>query len=366
MSTPNQKVTPLDWRTKIVNPDGTPNNYFIRLWQTVYGNGDNVQQEIDQILSELAQLTAAEIQAGTGISITPDGFLLSNPTITLNAALGQLNDVDTAGATSGQVLGFDGSEWVPVDQSGGGGGSLPSLQAHAYWRILVYFNNGSTATSIAEVEMRPTPGGSDQCAGGTASASSTLAGYPASNAFNNDGGTTFWVSDSEPTCWLQYAFAAPVMVQEITMTSRGDGFVADNPKVFSVEYSDDGSNWNQAWGGVFTSAWTAGQTRTITNPDYDFSGGGGGGSGTVTSVDASGGTTGLTFSGGPITTSGTLTLAGTLEIANGGTGATTAEAARENLGAISHFWYPVFGGSGPIEPIYVGTGESVYVRLSDG
>ena len=49
--------------------------------------------------------------------------------------------------------------------------------------------------------------------------------------------------------------------------------------------------------------------------------------GTVTSVDASGGTTGLTFSGGPITTSGTLTLAGILGIVNGGTGASTAAGA---------------------------------------
>ena len=46
--------------------------------------------------------------------------------------------------------------------------------------------------------------------------------------------------------------------------------------------------------------------------------------GTVTSVNASGGTTGLTFSGGPITTSGTLTLAGTLAVANGGTGVTSS------------------------------------------
>lgn len=45
--------------------------------------------------------------------------------------------------------------------------------------------------------------------------------------------------------------------------------------------------------------------------------------GTVTSVDVSGGTTGLTTSGGPVTVSGTITLAGTLNVANGGTGATT-------------------------------------------
>jgi hypothetical protein len=58
-----------------------------------------------------------------------------------------------------------------------------------------------------------------------------------------------------------------------------------------------------------------------------------GGSGTVTSVDVSGGTTGLTTSGGPVTASGTITLAGTLAIANGGTGATSAGAALTSLGA---------------------------------
>ena len=53
----------------------------------------------------------------------------------------------------------------------------------------------------------------------------------------------------------------------------------------------------------------------------------GGGSGTVTSVDVSGGTTGLTASGGPITSSGTITLGGTLAVANGGTGATVSTGA---------------------------------------
>lgn len=47
------------------------------------------------------------------------------------------------------------------------------------------------------------------------------------------------------------------------------------------------------------------------------------GSGSVTSVAVSGGTTGLTTSGGPITTSGTITLSGTLIPTNGGTGIST-------------------------------------------
>jgi hypothetical protein len=53
----------------------------------------------------------------------------------------------------------------------------------------------------------------------------------------------------------------------------------------------------------------------------------------VTSVDASGGATGLAFTGGPVLTTGTLTLGGTLLVASGGTGATDAAAARVNLGA---------------------------------
>ena len=40
----------------------------------------------------------------------------------------------------------------------------------------------------------------------------------------------------------------------------------------------------------------------------------------VSSVDVSGGTTGVTFSGGPITTSGVITMGGTLNTDNGGTG----------------------------------------------
>lgn len=47
------------------------------------------------------------------------------------------------------------------------------------------------------------------------------------------------------------------------------------------------------------------------------------GTGSVTSVDVSGGTTGLTTSGGPVTAAGTITLAGTLAVANGGTGTST-------------------------------------------
>lgn len=58
-----------------------------------------------------------------------------------------------------------------------------------------------------------------------------------------------------------------------------------------------------------------------------------GGSGTVSSVDASGGETGLSFTGGPITSSGALTLGGTLQVPNGGTGATSLTGYVKGIGA---------------------------------
>ena len=57
----------------------------------------------------------------------------------------------------------------------------------------------------------------------------------------------------------------------------------------------------------------------------------GDGTGTVTSVNVSGGTTGVTFSGGPVTTSGTITMGGTLAVANGGTGVTTSTGSGNNV-----------------------------------
>jgi len=53
--------------------------------------------------------------------------------------------------------------------------------------------------------------------------------------------------------------------------------------------------------------------------------------GTVTSVAINPQSTGLTFSGGPITTSGTFLVGGTLAIANGGTGSATQNGAINNL-----------------------------------
>jgi hypothetical protein len=78
---------------------------------------------------------------------------------------------------------------------------------------------------------------------------------------------------------------------------------------------------------------TAGSGITVTNGNGSITISSTSGGGSVTSVAASGGTTGLSFTGSPITGAGTLTLGGTLAIASGGTGATSASGARLTLSA---------------------------------
>ncbi|MEN9935988.1 MAG: hypothetical protein RLZZ387_2567 [Chloroflexota bacterium] len=79
--------------------------------------------------------------------------------------------------------------------------------------------------------------------------------------------------------------------------------------------------------GLTKATLTAGSGITITNGAGSISiAATAGGGGTVTSVALSGGTTGLTVTGSPITTSGTITLAGTLVAGNGGTGRSTLTA----------------------------------------
>lgn len=93
----------------------------------------------------------------------------------------------------------------------------------------------------------------------------------------------------------------------------------------------------------------------------------GGGSGTVTSVDVSGGTTGLTTSGGPITSSGTITLGGVLNVANGGTGASTAAGAPFALKGANADITSLSGLTGPISsPTYVQFGSGSGTTLAAG
>ena len=81
------------------------------------------------------------------------------------------------------------------------------------------------------------------------------------------------------------------------------------------------------------------------------------GTGSVTSIDVSSGSTGMVFSGGPVTTTGTITMSGTLVVANGGTGRTTNTAYAIMAGGTTS--------TGPLQQVS-GLGTSGYVLTSTG
>jgi hypothetical protein len=143
------------------------------------------------------------------------------------------------------------------------GGPVTSTQ----WRIISDSTVTSGFTGIAEMEMRASSGGADQCSGGTASAISYFGSdptYQPSNAFDNSG-TTRWVSNgTNQQDWLQYTFASAVSVVEVAIQARTD-FADYTPKSFSIQYWD-GSVWQTAWS-VTTGTWSLGETRVFTNPN---------------------------------------------------------------------------------------------------
>lgn len=138
------------------------------------------------------------------------------------------------------------------------------MAAHAYWRVLVLAVDNDTSTSLEEVEFRTSIGGSQAATGGTAISGGDNGSFPASNAF--DGTSNIWVSDgnvkNSAREWIGYHFASSVDIAEVAIKSRSSNF-DQTPRVFRVEYSDDGSAWSIASIHA-TPAWTASLTRTFT------------------------------------------------------------------------------------------------------
>lgn len=130
-------LQPLVNNQRIVKQDGTPTDYFIR-WaqqkQIDIGAGITAQQALEIITKYLAD---HELQAGSGIQITPSGNISDSPTIAaeVQAILDQITDVRGSvlfrGAAGWEALGpgpnghflrTNGAGANPSWAAGGGGG----------------------------------------------------------------------------------------------------------------------------------------------------------------------------------------------------------------------------------------------------
>lgn len=142
---------------------------------------------------------------------------------------------------------------------------------YQYWRLT--FNgppNGGSGNFISLVEWNFYDSDMNVLSrsGGTASASSALSGWAASQAF--DGNTnTGWAPStvySGGTEWLQYQFSSIVTASYISLTMRHDAswWLTQAPTAFVIQGSPDGSTWTtlQTYTGVLW-LYGAGQTQVF-------------------------------------------------------------------------------------------------------
>jgi hypothetical protein len=139
------------------------------------------------------------------------------------------------------------------------GAPPPSIFA-TNWRLLVtktaYTEFTSiTSCQIAEIEMRQSAGGADECTGGTASA---VSGGTPGSAFDNTLSTS-WRGETVPSCAIQYAHTSSKGIVEVAVTSPSNSdFMGDCPTEFKLQ-TNDGSAVD-----VFTfktGPWGVGETR---------------------------------------------------------------------------------------------------------
>jgi hypothetical protein len=140
--------------------------------------------------------------------------------------------------------------------------------AHAFWRLDMLSSVYGSYYSLAELEFRAAPGGSDQATGGTATASSVYSGVSADYGFDNNT-TTLYHTNGSGHQWLAYQFALPVSVGRISILARADNAQSQTPKQFSLRWSDSSTGpWRTVFYRPNEINWGLGELRTYTDPYF--------------------------------------------------------------------------------------------------
>ena len=212
---------------------------------------------------------------------------------------GSVTSVTAGNGLSGGTITTSGTISLPTTgvtaNSYGSSSAVPTFTVDSYGRITAASNTNISVSAIGAVPTSrtiATTGGIS--GGGDLSADRSLSLTPIANntLLGNTSGATASPTSTTLTAIMDATFGNQ---QGDVIYRAGTLWTTLTPGIAGQVLATGGTGANPSW-----------VTRA--------------GTGTVTSVDVSGGTTGLTFSGGPITVSGTITMSGTLGAANGGTG----------------------------------------------
>jgi len=304
----------------------------------------------------------------TRASIAPTAFNIEVPaivnnTIELNSTL---KDIDNSVGLNQQVLSSttSGVKWVDAPTGSGDG------QRVTFW------NGVRSVTSDADFTYNS-----------TTNVLSIGDSSPGSYAINlaKSGGTGISIKDTDTSGafgTVQYNDSDGLIMTAITGTSASAFKVRAGSNSAETQFQVFGTNGQIQFSkygdgnitGTATKILGVTVAGLIVEEDLPTNSGG-----TVTEVDTAGTVNGLTLTGGPITVSGTVTLGGTLSIsnsdwsgtdlsiANGGTGASTAAAARTNLGVVNDTGVPAILSDGATPSLNTGiTGAEVRSLIGAG
>jgi len=322
-------ITQLPQAQPLTGTESVPISQNGQTVQTTVGaiaNSPTQQQSFITVNQEVTLPNSRSLQGGTGVGLTDTGSL-GTISVILNGASGSLETSTngmiaktsgntvvgrtlTGSSTGVTVANADGVAGNPVISLTGPVGSINGLAGSG----LLTLQNGS---SVGSVQIAGTAGEIVVTDGDGLSGNPTI---------------SLDVTGVSPG-----TYGSGSQVAQITVDATGRITSATDVTVTAVANILGGSpNQILYQSAVDTTDFVSAPTVTDTFLKWNgsaFVWGSIAGAGTVTSVDASGGTTGMTFSGGPITASGTLTLGGTLTVANGGTGATTLTGYVKGTGA---------------------------------
>lgn len=137
------------------------------------------------------------------------------------------------------------------------------MDNHTYWRLNITGNNGGGYILIAEITMAATVGGADQCEGGTPTANGTFSTFTPSKAVDNSSATNSAWSVAGTSGWWKYQFASPVKVLEYSIQAGKSAQVSHAPSSWTLEWSNDNTNWTVVDTRTEQTGWAVDQIRTF-------------------------------------------------------------------------------------------------------
>lgn len=155
------------------------------------------------------------------------------------------------------------------------------------WRVRALNVEGSSSltTCVGKLQMYETRGGTDQCTGGTASASSVASTdyngvHTADMAFDTNA-ATFWQCLGEEASWLEYQFATAKSIVQVALTPGSAINWNNMPRNMVVEYYHSASGTWRIAGSWYYNVGAGVEQRTFDLWEYIWQGPGNDGNASV-------------------------------------------------------------------------------------